>query len=164
MRFLFHADPDEDVYAVPIMYREMMSNDIMQINSLLDEAAEKVQAFPQARIRKENINFLPHREFDNMFTRFIYTPYTKTGKIAKYQYRINFHLVDKPTCPGKIFGNIYFTKDCQIGKAWIILGQKFKTYEINCAIKNNQLQVTRIDDLGGLGYHPKICLYNYNSK
>lgn len=163
MRFLYHADPNDDIYGIPIEYRNMIADDLMQINMLLDEACTKCSVVPQRRIIKEQINFKPKREMDDDFTRFVYTPYTKTGKISKYPYFIKFALNDGFLSGNGLFGDIYFTKHNQIGKAWLVSWSNHNCYTINCAIKEKRLQVTRID-VAAAGEYSKTCLYNYNNK
>lgn len=163
MRFLYHRDPDEDVYGIPIIYREAVSEDIMQVNALLEEASQKVRTVPDNRISKENIKFSPTEPLDDRFTMFIYTPYTKTGKIAKFPYYISFNLPKDFWGNEDLFGKVYFTKDNRIGKVWIVSWLNHKCFTINCTEKENRLQVTRIDVTTPDNYQ-KICLYNYNNK
>ncbi len=163
MIFLCHSDPDEDIYGISPMYWDAIADDILQVNILLDEASQKCDSIPITRIKKENIIFKPNRQFDDDFTHFIYSPFTKTGKLSKYPYYIKFTLDGGFSGEKSLFGNIYFTKDNQIGKAWIVSWLNHKCYTINCAIKDKRLQVTRID-LTTPDNSPKTCLYNYNAK
>lgn len=162
MHLLCHAT-DEDTYSIPEEYRDMVLDELMKINALLDEACAKSSVVPKTRIIKENIKFNPSEKMDSDFTKFVYTPYTKTGKISKHPYYIKFYpngsLFDKE----HLFGDVYFTQNNQIGKAWIVSWLNHKCYIINCTTKEKKLQVTRID-VTNPADGSKTCLYNYNNK
>lgn len=55
-----------------------------------------------------------------------------------------------------VFGNIYYLLDGEIGKIEIICWKNHKCYIINCAIKNNELCINKVEYKAETG---RVTLY-----
>ena len=91
-----------------------------------------------------------------------YLPFTKTGKNSKYP--IELIIANKFNDFGVledrlINGEIYYLKNGQIGKSRIFVWNNNSCYTFNFAVKNNNLEVTKIEKTTNIEEYKKETLY-----
>lgn len=127
---------------------------ILQVNDPLLEIVSQPQYKPfKTIIRSSNILFKKKNEYSDC-TYIVYTPFTKTGKDAKYPICCHYFIDESNNIPGQpplpgennFFGKIYLQKDETIGKGNINIWRNHKYLGISFKNESGKLVVTKVEE------------------
>lgn len=149
---------DRTAYFPNDEHKRLIIDDVLSLNTFLEEANKLAQKFPNVKIEQKNINFFSSTS--NLDVRdyccFFYTPNTPTGKAAKYPIRLLFQTTQN------IFGEIEYLQGITIGKIKIVVWYKKQCFVVHCIDEKGNLGITKIE------YTNTACenevLYNANAK
>ena len=119
-------------------------SDISLINNIMEEFSIKNPVVPKLEICTEEVVFNGSNP-----TYLEFPGNTKTGKVPKYiailHYRTDKY--DDPETSENYFGDIYYLKDGNIGKAKLIYWRNKSMYEITLGLSGLTLTVKKVDFL-----------------
>lgn len=130
---------------------------------------EKVYLLEGEKLREQNDNvsqindvlktcyqYIPHVEIKNIigipkintpsrnFSMYLTNILTPSGRPAKYPSKLMFMTNEKHNNINDIFGDIYYLKNGQIGKAEVIIWHDKKLYDVYIILSNDELIVSKI--------------------
>lgn len=144
-------------YYISKNYWSKCTSDIESLNQFIDLASNIINK----QLTKINSSDIHYCENDGThdITTLEFIPFTKTGKAYKYPYTLYFSTMG--FMADGVVGRLYYLNNGNIGKAEFTTWQNFSGYQINIAIKKDELIVTKITNLRG---NDKLVIYNYNKK
>lgn len=117
---------------------------ILSLNAFLEDAVNLVPQMPAHKIT--TVSFVPDGEDYINYTFFKCVPYTNAGKVSKYPMEVHFRTnkfgID--SAKDNIFGEIYYMANGEMGKAKIVCWKNKKNHVIECAIKDDELTISKI--------------------
>lgn len=120
----------------------VVNHDIGAVNDLLAQIKKK---------RRYKIELIPMPEYGPHGSYMTVAPLTKTGKVAKYPFSINFGDSSDMLSDKSLFGNLFYLEDGTLGKAkYICWYETCKGYEVDFDLVGTTLSVLRIKRLGGV--------------
>ncbi len=168
---------DRTVYLPNVDDKENIINDVLSLNSFIDEANTHIKNKIGINIQNDDVVFYFGKQLQDVrnFCFFTYSPNTPTGKAAKYPITLQFYCKRKSaekqkrvgnclqTIPADgIMGNIDYLSNGDLGKARIIIYYQGKIFIIYIIDKKGNKILSKIETTNANG--EKIVLYNVNQK
>lgn len=120
----------------------IVNHDIGEVNDLLAQIKKK---------RRYKIEPIPMPEYGPHGSYMTVAPLTKTGKVAKYPFSINFGDRSNMLSEKCLFGDLFYLEDGTLGKAkYICWYESGKGYEIDFGLVGTTFSVLRVKKLGGV--------------
>lgn len=124
----------------------IVGSEIQKINKMLSELQQYSRIVPSnLSIPTNQLIFTASK--DRGHTRLICTPFTKTGKNAKYPFYL-FFMTDISNNANSSHGELHYLPNGNIGKATIYLWRKGKGYFIHYKSVKGILTLSKIDHIG----------------
>ena len=155
-------DKDRGFYLPKDEHKNQITDDVLYLNTFLEQARTLVNNFPVISIDSDSITYKENchpddTEYLNMtFCKFEYKPNTPTGKVSKYPLKLVYETNKE------IFGEIEYLKNMSIGKVRIIVWYRGNCFIVNCIDKKGSLTISKIEGTKKNG--EREALYNINSK
>lgn len=131
------------------------NNSVKSLNAILDMCIDYI---PNTKIKK--IVGIPKNEsLKNIrnFSLHLFNSFTPSGRPSKYPEVLKFVTKEEEDFTDNIFGDVYYLKNGEIGKARIIIWKDHKVFTVNIISNKGQLMVNRI--YGMNDEHKTILLY-----
>lgn len=142
---------NDSYYYIASSVQPFYSDLIMQLDDLIIKVTsqKKYEKF-SASIIPSRIVFVDKQDDISKCTHIIYSPYTKTGKEAKYPICCHFYIDDKLITSDDdfdrdFFGKIYLLQDNTIGKAKICIWRNHNLLTIDIKKDKNSLIISKIE-------------------
>lgn len=133
----------------------IVKNDVNSLVNLISETIKNYNIDVNFEIQsKLNFSYENYDKSSIDFTYLEYCPYTKTGKNSKYP--VVLHVYNNQDF---IQGEIYYSKNGEIGKSRLFIWNDFSCYTFHISVKDKCLKVIKIEKITNKEEYEKKIIY-----